>query len=84
MRNICEEAGDSSPKDAMQFSATIIADEYGYQRTTFWFERDGSFDVFEKYLAGIVATAPDRPVHVLEVGSFEGGSALWFAEHLLP
>lgn len=40
----------------------------GYDRTVFWFERWRSKEVFQVYLAHLVASAADRPVHVLEVG----------------
>lgn len=42
--------------------------QHGYDRTEWWFEKAGAMDVFDTYLAGLVASAPERPVRVLEVG----------------
>ncbi|CAM9096650.1 unnamed protein product [Hapterophycus canaliculatus] len=43
----------------------------------------GALDVFDKFLAEVAALAADRPARILEIGSYEGGSAVWFAKNLL-
>eukprot|EP00752_Nemacystus_decipiens_P004620 g4217.t1 len=81
IRNICEEAGETRPAVAASLVARVLVAQRGYQRTNYWFENVAF--VFDEYLANLVVSATDRPVSVLEVGSFEGGSTLWIAEHLL-
>lgn len=56
--------------------------QHGYQRTTTWFEAAGPLDVFERYLADFVATAADRPFHILEVkGEISGCDKLPRTHH---
>eukprot|EP00903_Cladosiphon_okamuranus_P016548 g15266.t1 len=83
IRHICDEGDESDPTLHLKYSAMVLDMKHGYQRTVHWFEETGASNVFDKYLASLVMSAADRPVNVLEIGSFEGGSALWIAEHLL-
>eukprot|EP00903_Cladosiphon_okamuranus_P016547 g15265.t1 len=83
IRHIYDEGDESDPTNHSVSSALYLAAKHGYQRTVHWFERSSASNVFDKYLASLVMSAAERPVNVLEIGSFEGGSALWIAEHLL-
>lgn len=45
--------------------------QHGYRRTNNWFELSNAPDLFGKYLAGLIESAADRPVHVLEVRNMQ-------------
>lgn len=44
-----------------------VTKQHGYERTVWWFEGMRALDVFDEYLAEMIASAADRPVRVLEV-----------------
>ncbi|CAM9826272.1 unnamed protein product, partial [Pylaiella littoralis] len=83
---IYEEVGLQVPPTAAKEAAgewKAIKDSQRSERTTWWFEGSGAKELFKTFMAPLVKSAVDFPLRILEVGSFEGASAMWLAENLL-
>ncbi len=48
-------------------TTVLFSIQCGYELTTYWFERGLAADVFETFLADLIASAAERPVNALEV-----------------
>ncbi|CAM9322611.1 unnamed protein product [Ascophyllum nodosum] len=83
LKERCEAGGVTNYGDILGLTARLVAMKNGYNRTRYWFERGGAKVTFSIFLGSLANVAHDYAVSVLEIGSFEGGSALWFAQHLL-
>jgi len=71
-------AGVSAIRGNAETRPTVVAPHAIYRFTTDW------VSVNESIWSGILSEFKGKPdVHVLEVGSFEGRSALWFLENIL-
>eukprot|EP00752_Nemacystus_decipiens_P004610 g4209.t1 len=83
----CREAGVSDDHASsfvdQWLHVKLNEQQKGYERSGFMFERTGSKRTFERFLGEIATVAEERPFYMLEMGSWEGASAMWVAENLL-